>query len=146
MIPQTEEEVPGRLTNYKSLRQRLRQAVAKINIIGASSEVIEACLWTALNYGEAFFSPAPESALHGDYTAITHALQAVCSQSGSIASTAIENKLGVEIGKVFFDVSFQDASAQVKRPRQPTPLPFMIFADINQCKGFAALLPFCHFF
>ena len=90
--------------------------------------------------------PSLPPAVHRDDISIAHFLKRVGGKRAAIPSAAVEYYLGIMIGNSFFNVSLDDAFAQVCCSLRVGRLPFVIFAHVNEVKLLARFLFASHFF
>src|SRR6266851_4147798 len=88
------------------------------------------------------FSPAANSPVHGKNIGVTHFLQIVGCQSGTIAAATVENDLGDGLRNLLFDVALDYSLAQENGSRQMVFGPFAFLAHIDQMKLFSTV-QFC---
>jgi hypothetical protein len=90
---------------------------------------------------KAFFAPAPNTAVHGEHVGITHLLQIVGGQCGTVSTATIEDERRVQFRYALLDVAFDDALAQMNRSRQVIFGIFTLFPNVDQQEFVATVKP-----
>jgi len=87
----------------------------------------------------AFFTPAANSAIHGDNVTVSHYLQVIGGQGRAKTSAAIKYEFGLQVGIFGFNVALDDALPQVNGAWEVVGIEFAIFADVDENDFVAAI-------
>ena len=74
---------------------------------------------------------APPSPPQGEDVRVTHARQRFSSKSGTETAAAVQDNSSILGNLMLFDVSFDDAFAQMKRSFKGTGIEFMLLSNID---------------
>src|SRR5262249_8036358 len=84
-------------------------------------------------------APAAHAAAHRQHVGVTHLPQVVGSEGRAEAAAAVQDDLGADVGDALLDVAFEDALAEVDRPRQVVPGVLALLADVDKAELLAAI-------
>src|SRR5262249_32891758 len=84
-------------------------------------------------------APAAHAAVHRQHVGVTHLPQVVGSEGRAEAAAAVQDDLGADVGDALLDVAFEDALAEVDRPRQVVPGVLALLADVDKAELLAAI-------
>src|SRR5271156_5442288 len=91
------------------------------------------------DYRKPGFGPTAPAAVHRDYVAVAHFLKIVGGQGGTKSAATIKYDLRVLVRNGLFDVTFDDAFAQMDGAGNVTARPFAVFASVNENQGMAGV-------
>ena|SRR5579872_6562937 len=89
----------------------------------------------------ALFTPVADAAVHRNNIAVAHLLQIVGGEGGAETAAAVENDFGIEVGDFLFNVTLDDAFAEVNRSGKMILGVFAFFADVDKKKFVASVDP-----
>ena len=81
------------------------------------------------------FFPAAKTAVHGDHVRVSHFLQVVGRQGGTVSPATVQDEFGILVGDRRFDVAFDNAFSEMDGPRDMSGRPFAFFPDVDEYKG-----------